>query len=117
MAMFRAKQTSVGQEACVDALKMSYNWKFHKFNQVDPMGIKASRKDAFLESHARMLKKLFDLSLVANKSFLKEVLLAFNEQTEGAFSKVHQEDQLWWDGQAYGLKQLFMEVRQRATRS
>ena len=114
--MFRAKQTSVGQEAWVDALKMSYNWKFHKFNQVDPMGIKASRKDAFLESHARMLKKLFDLSLVANKSFLKEVLLAFNEETEGAFSKVHKEDQLWWDGQAYGLKQLFMDVRQRATR-
>ena len=114
--MFRAKQTSVGQQAWVDALKMSYNWKFHKFNHVDPMGIKAKRKDAFLESHARMLKKFFDLSLVANKSFLKEVLLAFNEETEGAFSKVHQEDQLWWDGQAYGLKQLFMEVRQRATR-
>ena len=47
---------------------MPYNWKFHKFNQVDPIGIKASRKDAFLESHARMLKKLFDLSLVQTRA-------------------------------------------------
>ena len=119
--MTRAKQPEVAMETVVNLLKLRFSCKFFKNHTSDPFGTLSIKKDLFLQGHSELLEELFKVTKVLNKSFSKACLEAWDAANEYRFtksvhSKTEQEKNNWLDLQAYGMKQLVMDVRVRAGR-
>ena len=107
----RTKQADLTATELTRIFKAHFNWKWFSKHSTDPFG-------AFLEGHQELLEGIMERSLILNKVLIKEALTSFDEHVQSRFCSGLQdeEQQNFLEKQAYAIKQLQMDIRQRSAR-